>query len=57
MKMENEVKNELRPEIEQAEGNITVKKNKTIDFLAKVICLLLAFFIWYYAVSVDTVIY
>lgn len=55
--MENEVKNELRPEIEQAEGNITVKKNKTIDFLAKVICLLLAFFIWYYAVSVDTVIY
>lgn len=55
--MENEVKNELRSEIEQAEGNITVKKNKTIDFLAKVICLLLAFFIWYYAVSVDTVIY
>ena len=55
--MENEVKNELRPEIEQAEGNITVKKNKTIDFIAKVICLLLAFFLWYYAVSVDTVNY
>ncbi len=55
--MENEVKNELRPEIEQTEGNITVKKNKTIDFFAKVICLLLAFFLWYYAVSTDTVIY
>ena len=55
--MENEVKNELRPEIEQAEGNITVKKNKTIDFIAKIICLLLAFFLWYYAVSVDTVNY
>lgn len=55
--MENEVKNDVRPEIEHAEGNLTVKKNKTIDFLAKVICLLLAFFLWYYAVSVDTVIY
>lgn len=55
--MENEVKTDLRPEIEQTEGNITVKKNKTIDFLAKIICLLLAFFLWYYAVSVDTVIY
>lgn len=54
--MENEVKTELRPEIEQTEGNITVKKNKTIDFLAKIICLLLAFFLWYYAVSIDTVI-
>ncbi len=55
--MENEVKNDVRPEIEQTEGNITVKRNKTIDFLAKIICLLLAFFLWYYAVSVDTVIY
>ena len=54
--MENEVKNELRPEIEQTEGNITVKKNKTLDFLAKIICLILAFFVWYYAVSIDTVI-
>ncbi|MBQ8253994.1 MAG: hypothetical protein IJY94_00650 [Clostridia bacterium] len=54
--MENEIKTELRPEIEQTEGNITVKKNKTIDFLAKIICLLLAFFLWYYAVSIDTVI-
>ncbi len=54
--MENEVKTELRPEIEQTEGNITVKRNKTYDFLAKIICLLLAFFLWYYAVSIDTVI-
>lgn len=54
--MENEVKNEVRPEIEQTEGNITVKRNKTIDFFAKIICLLLAFFLWYYAVSIDTVI-
>ncbi len=54
--MENEVKNELRPEIEQTEGNITVKRNKTLDFLAKVICLILAFFLWYYAASIDTVI-
>jgi YbbR domain-containing protein len=55
--MENEVKTELRPEIEQAEGNITVKRNKTLDFLAKIICLILAFFLWYYAVSIDTVIH
>ncbi len=55
--MENEVKTELRPEAEQAEGNITVRKNKTADFIAKVICLLLAFFLWYYAASLDTVIY
>ncbi len=55
--MENEVKTDIRPEIEQTEGNITVKRNKTIDFLAKIICLLLAFFLWYYAVSIDTVIH
>ena len=55
--MENEVKTELRPEIEQAEGNITVKRNKTLDFLARIICLILAFFIWYYAVSIDTVLH
>ena len=54
--MENEVKTDVRPEIEQAEGNITVKKNKTIDFIAKIICLLLAFFLLYYASSIDTVI-
>ncbi len=55
--MENEVKTDIRPEAEQTEGNITVKRNKTLDFLAKIICLLLAFFLWYYAVSVDAVIY
>ncbi len=55
--MENEVKTDVRPEIEQTEGNITVKRNKTIDFIAKIICLLLAFFLWYYAVSIDTVIH
>ena len=54
--MENEVKTEIRPEIEQAEGNITVRRNTTIDFLAKLICLLLAFFLWYYASSIDAVI-
>ncbi len=54
--MENEVKTDLRPEIVETEGNITVKRNKTIDFLAKIICLLLAFFLWYYASSIDTVI-
>ena len=54
--MDNEIKTDVRSEIEPTEGNITVKKNKTLDFLAKIICLLLAFFLWYYAVSVDTVI-
>lgn len=56
--MENENRTDLRPEAEaNEEGNITVKKNKTADFIAKLFCLLLAFFIWYYAVSTDTAVY
>lgn len=56
--MEDEVKVEVRPEAEgDSEGNITVKRNKTLDFVAKIICVLIAFFIWYYAASLDTVIY
>lgn len=52
--MENEVMTEARPEIVETEGNITVKRNKTYDFLAKIICLLLAFFLWYYVSGMDT---
>lgn len=56
--MDNENRTDLRPEAElNEEGNITVHKNKTVDFIAKIICLLLAFFLWYYAASSDTVIY
>lgn len=56
--MDNENRTDLRPETELGEeGNITVRKNKTVDFIAKIICLLLAFFVWYYAASVDTAVY
>jgi YbbR domain-containing protein len=55
--MDNEIKTDLRPENEGGEGNITVKRNKTVDFIAKIACLVLAFFLWYYASSLDTVIY
>lgn len=56
--MDNEIKTDLRTEAENyGEGNITVRKNKTVDFIAKIVCLLLAFFLWYYASSSDTVIY
>lgn len=56
--MDNENRTDLRPEAElNEEGNITVHKNKTVDFIAKIICLLLAFFVWYYAASVDTAVY
>ena len=56
--MDNEIKTDLRNEAEEyGEGNITVHRNKTVDFLAKLVCLLIAFFLWYYASSLDTVIY
>lgn len=56
--MDNEMKTDLRTEAEgYGEGNITVRRNKTVDFIAKIVCLLLAFFLWYYASSSDTVIY
>ena len=56
--MDNEIKTDLRNEVEEyGEGNITVSRNKTVDFIAKVVCLLIAFFLWYYASSLDTVIY
>ena len=55
--MDNEIKTEPRLENEGGEGNITVKRSKSADFVAKVICLVLAFFLWFYASSLDTVIY
>ena len=55
--MDNEIKTESRLENEGGEGNITVKRSKSADFVAKVICLVLAFFLWFYASSLDTVIY
>ncbi len=55
--METENRTDLRPEVSDTEGNITAKKNKTIDFIAKVVCLLLAFVLWYYAASIDSAIY
>ena len=43
--MDNEIKTDLRPESDGiGEGNITVRRNKTVDFIAKMVCLLLAFF-------------
>lgn len=54
----NENKVSVLPESEeQSEGNLTLKRNKTVDLIAKIVCLLIAFFVWYYASSIDTVIY
>ncbi len=55
--MEEENKNLPQEAEERQEGSITVKRNKTADFIAKIICLLLAFFLWYYAASLETVIF
>jgi YbbR domain-containing protein len=52
--IENE--NELSPEISseaKPDGSIAVKRNKVADFIAKIVCLLLAFFLWFYASSND----
>lgn len=35
-------------------GSITVKRNKTLNFIAKIACLLVAFFFWYYVAETDT---
>ncbi|MBQ4064563.1 MAG: hypothetical protein IJD10_00535 [Clostridia bacterium] len=50
---EKEIKTELLSEAPH-EGTITVKRNKIADFIAKIGCLVLAFFLWYYAASTDT---
>lgn len=36
------------------EGNVSVKKRKTVNFLAKILSALAAFGIWFYAASTDT---
>ncbi len=38
-------------------GNLTIRRNKTVDFIAKIGCLLIAFFIWFYAVKNDTALF
>lgn len=38
-------------------GNLTIRRNKTVDFIAKIGCLIIAFFIWFYAVKNDTALY
>lgn len=50
---ENETRNELLTPSEK-EGNLTSRRNKTVDFIAKFVCLLIAFFLWYYAKGTDT---
>lgn len=39
------------------EGALTVKRNKVADFVAKVVCLILGFFLWYYASASDTTVH
>ncbi len=50
---ENDTKNELLSEGE-ADGSLASKRNKIADFIAKIGCLLLAFFLWYYAAASDS---
>ena len=50
---ENEVKNEVLSE-DAEELASPKKKNKIADFVAKIGCLFIAFFLWYYAAAVDT---
>ncbi len=42
---------------EERNGNLTIRRNKTVDFIAKIGCLIVAFFIWFYAVKNDTTLY
>ncbi len=49
---ENETQNEFPSEASH-ENVITAKRNKIADFIAKIGCLILAFFLWYYAASMD----
>ncbi len=39
------------------EGDYTVKKNKTADIIARIVCFLFAVFIWIYAVSSSSTTY
>jgi len=47
----------MPPEIPEENGNITVKKNKTADFIAKIGCVFVAFIIWFYVMSVENPMY
>ncbi len=38
-------------------GNLTVKRNKTVDFIAKIGCVIIAMVIWFFAKGSDTAIY
>ncbi len=38
-------------------GNLTVKRNKTADFIAKILCVLAAFIIWFFAAQNDTAVF
>ena len=50
---ENENKTDLLTE-EAQDRAPSPKKNKIANFIAKIGCLAIAFFLWYYAASVDT---
>jgi len=50
---ENEIKTDLLSE-EERDHAPAPKKNKIANFIARIGCLLIAFFLWYYAASVDT---
>ncbi len=49
---ENEISTDLSAE-SNPDGSMAVKRNKVADFIAKIGCLLLAFFLWFYASSHD----
>lgn len=54
-----ETKNNANTEAEEplqdkSKGSLTVKRNKKVDFFAKICCLIIAFFIWLFAAENDT---
>ncbi len=38
-------------------GNLTVKRSKTVDFIAKIVCFVVAFIIWFFAAENDTALF
>ena len=58
MNNESEFKNgEALSNDGEQNGNIAVKRNKVADFIAKICCFIIAFFLWYYAAGNESATY
>ncbi|MBQ7124828.1 MAG: hypothetical protein IJO00_00560 [Clostridia bacterium] len=54
MSAENNVQEKEEAVQHDGNGSLTIKRNKTLDFIAKILCLIIAFFIWYYVAETDS---